>query len=127
MLLVVGKYKISVTSDEVDLILRVMDPDQSGSITMQEWLDFMLATEENLEGNTLAAEQSQNAINAERSFMDEGLQSMQNMATDSIGAVSKGLDSTLGAVPLVGQLTDTVVRGHALTSRTSSARPWPPA
>eukprot|EP01046_Picozoa_sp_COSAG06_P010581 COSAG06_NODE_580_length_14025_cov_11.644478_5_plen_828_part_00 len=103
------KFKVPVQSDEVEVILRVMDPDQSGAVSMQEWLDFMLASEDDLEAITVNTEHTINSLNAQKSLMDESMKSVSNMAAGGMGAVASGLDSTLGAVPLVGGLTDSVV------------------
>ena len=55
----------------LDIIMQVMDPDQSGRVSIEEWLDFMLSTEENLEAITLTTEHTINSINATKSVVTE--------------------------------------------------------
>ena len=57
--------RVPVSLSDMDIILRVIDPDQSGSMTMEEWLDFMLASDDNLEQQSLNARAKQTQKNAE--------------------------------------------------------------
>ena len=41
-------FDVYLTGDEFKIITRFMDPDQDESISIQEWSDFMMATEEEL-------------------------------------------------------------------------------
>lgn len=54
-----------MSNADMDIILRVIDPDQSGYMTMEEWLDFMLATDDNLEQASLNASAAESKLNAE--------------------------------------------------------------
>jgi hypothetical protein len=100
------KYKIAMTPEDLEIILRVMDPDQSGSVSIEEWLDFMLSTEENLEAITLTTEHTINSINATKSVVTEGLGALA-------GAMASGLDNTVGALPGVSNVTSSMVRAPA--------------
>ena len=42
------RYKVSITQAEVSMLMRVVDPDQSGLVDMGEWIGFMLASEDGL-------------------------------------------------------------------------------
>jgi hypothetical protein len=71
------RYKISLTKAEFKHIFRVIDPDQSKTMTMEEWIDFMMATEQNLELQTTEATEMQQKTNAEKGdsfevFVSEG-------------------------------------------------------
>lgn len=107
------KYKIAVTFEELEIILRVMDPDQSGSVSMEEWLDFMLSTEENLEAITLTTEHTINSINASKSMVSGGLGAAKALVGGTVGAMASGLDHTVGALPGVSHVTSSVVRSPA--------------
>lgn len=58
------RYKISVSQAEFKQIFRVIDPDQSKTMSMDEWIDFMMATEENLELQTQEATEMLQKTNA---------------------------------------------------------------
>lgn len=60
------RYKISITKEEFKHIFRVIDPDQSKSMTMDEWVDFMMATEQDLELQTTEAIEVQQQANAQK-------------------------------------------------------------
>ena len=80
----------------------------------------MLASEDDLEAITVNTEHTINSLNAQKSLMDESMKSVSNMAAGGMGAVASGLDSTLGAVPLVGGLTDSVVSKATHTAAPAS-------
>ena len=76
---------------------------------MEEWIDFMLSSEENLEAITLTTEHTINSINAQKSVVAEGMGAMKGL-----------LDSTVGAVPVVGDITNTVVSPAAQPQASST-------
>ena len=49
MFAMLKQVKVPITKKHFKSIFRVMDPDQSHQIEMDEWLNFMLATDEDLE------------------------------------------------------------------------------
>jgi hypothetical protein len=72
------KYKVNITKEEFKHIFRVIDPDQSKSMTMDEWVDFMMATDHDLELQTSEASKLQQKSNAEKGdslevFVGEGV------------------------------------------------------
>ena len=73
---------------EVDLILRILDPDQSGHVEMEEWLDFMLATENDLEKHTRNTEHKINAINGEKSLLHDVSAAASSLKDQTVGTVT---------------------------------------
>jgi hypothetical protein len=105
--------RVPVSTAEMDTILRVMDPDQSGFITMEEWLDFILSTDENLAQETLTASHKQSQLNAEAGgegiyeylkYTEEAIDSIPGgtyftkTLKDPIGTVVQFSNSTIHAV-----------------------------
>ena len=39
------KFKVAITSKEYNQVFRVIDPDQSHQLTLEEWVDFMICTD----------------------------------------------------------------------------------
>ena len=86
---------------EVDLILRILDPDQSGHVEMEEWLDFMLATENDLEKHTRNTEHKINAINGEKSLLHDVSAAASSLKDQTVGTVTGAVAGTVGAVGVV--------------------------
>ena len=42
------KFKVAITSKEYNQVFRVIDPDQSHQLTLEEWVDFMICTDAGL-------------------------------------------------------------------------------
>lgn len=97
----------------MDTILRIMDPDQSGCITMEEWLDFMLSSDDNLAQEALSASQKESQLNAQAGgegifeyikYGEEAIDSIPGGSyitktlKDPVGAVVKVSNSTIHAV-----------------------------
>jgi hypothetical protein len=61
------RYKVSVTKKEYREVFRVIDPDQTHSMNMDEWIDFMTATDDGLDGR-----QEIRAVAKEASFHEDG-------------------------------------------------------
>ena len=90
-----------MTVSEIDLILRILDPDQSGHVEMEEWLDFMLATENDLEKHTRNTEHKINAINGEKSLMHDVSAAASSLKDQTVGTVTGAVAGTVGAVGAV--------------------------
>ena len=60
------RYKVTITKSEFTHVLRVIDPDQSGSMSIEEWIDFMMATDANLDKNVNSVIESDRVRNAEK-------------------------------------------------------------
>ena len=72
----------------MEIIMRIIDPDQSGQMSMEEWLDFMLATDENLTKATLKASGEASRINAEKG--GDGFLDIRNYAAEALSVVPGG-------------------------------------
>ena len=46
------RFKVSVTKKEYREVFRVIDPDQTHSMSMDEWIDFMTATDDGLDSRS---------------------------------------------------------------------------
>ena len=90
-----------MTVSEIDLILRILDPDQSGHVEMEEWLDFMLATENDLEKHTRNTEHKINAINGEKSLMHDVSAAASSLKDQTVGTVTGAVAGTVGAMGAV--------------------------
>ena len=42
------KYRIPITGADLNLLFRLIDPDQSGSISVDEWMSFVFSTDEGI-------------------------------------------------------------------------------
>ena len=60
------RFKVSVTKKEYREVFRVIDPDQTHSMNMDEWIDFMTATDEGLDSRKVVR-----AVAQEASFHEE--------------------------------------------------------
>lgn len=60
------RFKVSVTKKEYKELFRVIDPDQTHSMNMEEWIEFMMSSEEGLDGRAGAR-----AVAKEQSFHEE--------------------------------------------------------
>jgi Ca2+-binding EF-hand superfamily protein len=60
------KFKIPISGEELQTILRVIDPDQSGELSLAEWIDFMMSSEEDLDQQRQEAEGTMAQANAEK-------------------------------------------------------------
>lgn len=58
------RFKVPLSKDEYAAVVRVIDPDQSGSMNLDEWIDFMMATDADLEGQAREATTMQRELNA---------------------------------------------------------------
>ena len=101
--------RVPVSQSDMDTILRVMDPDQNGYITMEEWLDFMLSSDDSLEQETLCASQMQSKQNAEAG--GDGIFEYIKYGEEAIDAIpggiyfTKTLKDPIGAVVHVSNST----------------------
>eukprot|EP01047_Picozoa_sp_COSAG01_P084637 COSAG01_NODE_18250_length_1089_cov_1.011111_2_plen_168_part_00 len=111
------RFKVPIAKDEFAQVARVIDPDQSGDMTMEEWIDFMMATDEDLEGQTREAAQAQREINAAKG---DGLgavfgEGAQLLFGDKVGGVVGGMAEK------VGDLTDVAL--DAFNGNDTQVRP----
>ncbi len=60
------KFKVSITKKDYKEVFRVIDPDQTYSMNMDEWIEFMTASEDGLDGRAGAR-----AVAKEQSFHEE--------------------------------------------------------
>ena len=101
--------RVPVSQSDMDTILRVMDPDQNGYITMEEWLDFMLSSDDSLEQEALCASQMQSKQNAEAG--GDGIFEYIKYGEEAIDAIpggtyfTKTLKDPIGAVVHVSNTT----------------------
>lgn len=110
-----------MSSSDMDTIMRVMDPDQSGQITMDEWLDFMLSSDDELEHQSLEATEVESKMNAEAGG-ETIMSSWTKYGEEAIEALPGGIYVThtikdpLGTVNRVGERTLQVVKDpiHAI-------------
>ena len=109
------RYKVPITKDEFKHIFRVIDPDQSRSMTLYEWIDFMMATDANLELQTTEASEAEQKKNGERNndfatLTGEGASvffgsTVGHMVGAAVGGAS---DVVGGTLDVVGKGMDTV-------------------
>ena len=60
------RFKVSVTKKDYYEVFRVIDPDQTHSMTLDEWIEFMTASDDGLDGRANAR-----AVAKEQSFYEE--------------------------------------------------------
>ena len=60
------RFKVPITKQQFKPILRMIDPDQSGDLEMDEWLNFMMASDDDLEQVALDAAIVQQVTNAKK-------------------------------------------------------------
>ena len=82
------RYRVPISAADMEIIMRIIDPDQSGQMSMEEWLDFMLATDENLTKATLKASGEASRINAEKG--GDGFLDIRNYAAEALSVVPGG-------------------------------------
>eukprot|EP01047_Picozoa_sp_COSAG01_P070155 COSAG01_NODE_10559_length_2133_cov_1.785644_3_plen_180_part_00 len=87
------RFKVPTTKAEFAQVARVIDPDQSGDMTMEEWIDFMMATDEDLEEQTREAADVQCEINAAKGdgFSAVFGEGAQLLCGDKVGGVVGGM------------------------------------
>ena len=102
-------FRVPVSTSDMDTVLRVIDPDQSGYVSMDEWLDFMLSTDDDLAKETLSASQQESKNNAEAG--GEGLMAYVKYGEEAIdfipggSYVTKSIKDPIGTVVNVGNGT----------------------
>ena len=113
-----------IDKEELKIMCRVIDPDQSGAVSLHEWLDFALATEEDLLAQTLAANEKARAANAAKGsdrggiagFVQEGMQysreivSAVPMGTTMLATIEHPLDTSKKAMQGVTDLAEMEAR-----------------
>jgi hypothetical protein len=102
------RFKVPLTKSDFAAIFRVIDPDQSRTMTLEEWVDFMMATDEDLEGQALDAAATSREKNVEKGtglgvFVGEGAESLFGHA---IGGAMGGIVEKMG--DLTGAMTDPI-------------------
>jgi len=101
----IRKYRIPITSDDLETIMRVLDPDQSGQISLQEWVDFMLATADNFERKTTDTEARIRELNAEQGFMDDLVSFGESVITETRDGITGTVTGTIeGALLVTGDV-----------------------
>ncbi len=69
-------HRVPVTKEELKVICPVIDPDQTRSISLEEWLDFMLASDDNLCLQVLRSAEMARKANAAKGSQQGGLVGM---------------------------------------------------
>lgn len=67
------RYRVPVSKEELDIICRIIDPDQTQSISLEEWLDFILVSDDNLAQQVLRSTMMARKANAMKGSQQEGL------------------------------------------------------
>ena len=92
------RYRVPITKSELNTICRVIDPDQSGTITLEEWLDFALASDDDLVKHVLNSAHKEREINAAKGSQQGGL---VGMAMDTVQYSREAIQAVpLGALVL---------------------------
>lgn len=99
----IRKYRIPITSDDLDTIMRVMDPDQSGALSIQEWVDFMLASEENFEKRAINSEKKIRDNNASRTFAEDVRHASEVLGHDLVTGVEHAVVGNVQNAMLLGK------------------------
>jgi len=99
------RYKVPITKPDFAHLLRVIDPDQSNSMSMEEWIDFMMATDDESDAQMAATIDSENLKNSEKGtgltqLLGEGITLLAGNAVGSAFdiAIKAPLDATAAAV-----------------------------
>ena len=95
------RYRVPISKQEFNFIIPVMDPDQTKSITLEEWLDFAMSTDDSLVQQVLNSEQRRREANAMKGGSQGGL---VGMAFDTVQYSREAI----GAVPLGAVLLSTI-------------------
>eukprot|EP01043_Picozoa_sp_COSAG02_P016931 COSAG02_NODE_756_length_17532_cov_5.673550_8_plen_954_part_00 len=108
------RFKVPITKQQFKPILRLIDPDQSKSLELDEWLSFMVSSDDDLEHIMSDAAKVNQMINARKGadistvmgegvglFFGEtagkivkgGVEVAEKVAQETAGVVGKGLDT----------------------------------
>eukprot|EP01043_Picozoa_sp_COSAG02_P040525 COSAG02_NODE_3288_length_7000_cov_1414.390958_6_plen_789_part_00 len=114
------RYRVSITKQELNVICPIIDPDQTRSITLEEWLDFALASDDNLCLQALRSAEIARNANAAKGSQQGGLMGMfvdiSQYSREAIAALPLGevvlatiehpIDTAKGAVQGVQELAE---------------------
>jgi len=75
------RYRVPISKSELNVITPVIDPDQSGELSLEEWLDFALGSDDGLIMSVLYSAEVQRKANAAKGSQQGGL---VGMAIDSV-------------------------------------------
>jgi len=94
----IRKYRVPITRDDLDTIMRVLDPDQSGQVSMHEWVDFMLSSSDNFERRAHLAQHRAREINAEKNLLADVSSTVTGLKDDLLSGVVEGVATKLDFV-----------------------------
>jgi hypothetical protein len=112
------RFRVMITKSEFKDIFRVIDPDQSYTMSLDEWVDFMMASDADFEAQTLEADQVRQQMNAKKGnnlgqLAGEGAGFLMGATVGGLvgGVVGKVENVVDGTLDLVGDGLDTVGLG----------------
>ena len=97
------RFKVPMTKKEFAMIFRVIDPDQSGKMDMDEWIDFMMGSDVDLMLDHADAQQTEaqkSAALADQGYVSSLAGGMTGLVLgDAVGQmVTDAVDGAAGAV-----------------------------
>ena len=120
------RYKVPITKKDFHHILRVIDPDQSNSMSMEEWINFMMSTDDESDDKVANVIDKENKANGDKgtgltTVVSEGVTLLAgNTAGQAFDAVvKKPLDTVLGNSGVASEsevATDTPVPAQKVTN-----------
>jgi hypothetical protein len=103
----VRKYRVPLKESNLEMLMRVIDPDQSGTISLDEWTSFILSDDEGIQLRAQSARENRARLNAKQSTMSDFKKIQKDL-------VDLTLDITVGTVTAlqkgVNDLTDEITQ-----------------